>query len=118
MAFVLPKENVRKGIPEPVSRAVNIREVPARMVAVVAFSGYVNDQQVEQRERQLRSALAQDPEFRVTPGAAPEIAQVRPTGLKHTRKAGGHRVASHVLQTRINVRTGYSKVRLAYFDQL
>ncbi|GAQ88814.1 hypothetical protein KFL_004610090 [Klebsormidium nitens] len=78
MSFVLPRKNVSKGIPQPVNGAVRIREVPARTVAVVAFSGYVSDQQVEQRERKLRNVLAREPEYRVIPGATPEVAQFNP----------------------------------------
>lgn len=94
---MLPRENVRKGIPQPVNGAVHIREVPARTVAVVAFSGYPSDQQVEQRERKLRDALAREPEYRVVSGAAPEIAQVSspllpmstPYSLLRTRTRAG-----------------------------
>lgn len=96
MSFVLPKENVREGVPQPVNRAVQIRLVPAKMVAVVAFSGFVTDQEVDRRERSLRSALARDPEVRVKADATPEIAQARtalPAGIgrcpvQHVDKRG------------------------------
>lgn len=75
MSFVLPKENVLKGVPQPNNAAVQIREVPATTVAVVAFSGFVNDEEVSKREAALRRALARDLDYRVKAGATPEVAQ-------------------------------------------
>jgi hypothetical protein len=110
MSFVLPKENVREGVPQPVNRAVQIREVPAKMVAVVAFSGFVTDQEVDRRERSLKSALARDPEVRVKADATPEIAQAR-AALCNTLTSGdssSRRLWKRMLQSSCNNR-GWTK---------
>lgn len=77
MSFILPS---RYGgdVPLPKNEAVKIKEVPRKIVAVVAFSGYVTDREVKRRESKLRDALQMDGEFQVKDGATVEVAQYNP----------------------------------------
>ncbi|KAL8505087.1 hypothetical protein ACS0TY_016337 [Phlomoides rotata] len=75
MSFVMPSK-YGANLPFPKDSSVTIKEVPKRIIAVVAFSGFVTDQEVERRESTLRTLLDKDPEFGVKDGASVEVAQV------------------------------------------
>lgn len=77
MSFVMPSK-YGATLPVPKDPSVRIKEVPRKIVAVAAFSGYVTDEEVKQRESRLRAALKNDREFQVKVGAAIEIAQYNP----------------------------------------
>ncbi|XP_056158866.1 heme-binding-like protein At3g10130, chloroplastic isoform X2 [Syzygium oleosum] len=64
MSFVMPSK-YGANIPSPRDPSVRIKEVPQKIVAVVAFSGFVTDEEVKQRELKLRDALKSDGEFRI-----------------------------------------------------
>ncbi len=67
--FVLPLDLSRDELPQP-PQGVELVELPARRVAVVAFSGTANDRVLAQQEDRLRGGLAKrgersnaEPEF-------------------------------------------------------
>ncbi|XVF76199.1 hypothetical protein PTKIN_Ptkin13bG0247600 [Pterospermum kingtungense] len=76
MSFVMPSK-YGSDLPLPKDPSVRIKEVPRKVVAVVAFSGFVTDEEVKQRELKLRDALENDRKFKVKKGASVEVAQVR-----------------------------------------
>ncbi|KAI6696439.1 hypothetical protein NL676_016558 [Syzygium grande] len=77
MSFVMPSK-YGANIPSPRDPSVRIKEVPQKIVAVVAFSGFVTDEEVKQRELKLRDALKNDGEFRIKEGTSVEVAQYNP----------------------------------------
>ncbi|KAL9828198.1 Heme-binding-like protein chloroplastic [Arabidopsis thaliana] len=77
MSFVMPSK-YGSNLPLPKDTSVKIQEVPRKIVAVVAFSGYVTDEEIERRERELRRALQNDKKFRVRDGVSFEVAQYNP----------------------------------------
>ncbi|XP_010543498.1 PREDICTED: heme-binding-like protein At3g10130, chloroplastic isoform X2 [Tarenaya hassleriana] len=77
MSFVMPSK-YGANLPSPKDPSVRIQEVPRKIVAVVSFSGYVTDEEVERMERELRHALKRDRKYRVKNGASVEVAQYNP----------------------------------------
>nr|XP_009379807.1 PREDICTED: heme-binding-like protein At3g10130, chloroplastic [Musa acuminata subsp. malaccensis] len=77
MSFVMPSK-YGSNLPMPKDSSVSIKEVPKKIVAVAAFSGFVTDEDVMQRESKLREALRSDTEFQVKEGASVEVAQFNP----------------------------------------
>ncbi|KAL8141042.1 hypothetical protein V2J09_007063 [Rumex salicifolius] len=75
MSFVMPSK-YGSDLPLPNNPSVRITEVPKKIVAVVAFSGFVTDEEVTRRESTLRAALKSDIEFQVKNGAQVEVAQM------------------------------------------
>ncbi|XP_078434884.1 SOUL heme-binding family protein [Wolffia australiana] len=77
MSFVLPSK-YGADLPLPNDPTVRIRQVPARIVAVSAFSGFVTDEVAKEKERALRAALTADSEFQVKESTSVEVAQFNP----------------------------------------
>ncbi|GER43425.1 SOUL heme-binding family protein [Striga asiatica] len=77
MSFVMPSK-YGADLPLPKDSSVKIKEVPKRVIAVAAFSGFVTDEVVQRRESSLRRLLNDDPEFRVKEDASLEVAQYNP----------------------------------------
>ncbi|MED6134077.1 hypothetical protein PIB30_034116 [Stylosanthes scabra] len=77
MSFVMPSK-YGADLPLPKDSSVRIKEVPRRIVAVVSFSGFVNDEEVKQRELKLREALKSDRQFKIKEGSSVEVAQYNP----------------------------------------
>ncbi|KAJ1381173.1 SOUL heme-binding protein [Sesbania bispinosa] len=77
MSFVMPSK-YGSNLPLPKDSSVRIKEMPRKIVAVVAFSGFVNDEEVNQRELKLREALKSDRQFKIKEGTSVEIAQYNP----------------------------------------
>ncbi|KAG5398923.1 hypothetical protein IGI04_020737 [Brassica rapa subsp. trilocularis] len=77
MSFVMPSK-YGSDLPLPKDPSVKIQEVPRKIVAVLAFSGYVTDEETEKREQELRRALRNDKKFRVRDGVSVEVAQYNP----------------------------------------
>ncbi|KAJ1394508.1 SOUL heme-binding protein [Sesbania bispinosa] len=77
MSFVMPSK-YGSNLPLPKDSSVRIKEMPRKIVAVVAFSGFVNDEEVKQRELKLREALKSDRQFKIKEGTSVEIAQYNP----------------------------------------
>ncbi|ESW34900.1 hypothetical protein PHAVU_001G190400 [Phaseolus vulgaris] len=77
MSFVMPSK-YGANLPLPKDSSVTIKEVPRKIVAVVSFSGFVNDEQIKQRELKLREALKSDSQFKIKEGTSIEVAQYNP----------------------------------------
>ncbi|XVF07665.1 hypothetical protein REPUB_Repub06bG0159300 [Reevesia pubescens] len=77
MSFVMPSK-YGSDLPLPKDPSVRIKEVPRKVVAVVAFSGFVTDEEVKQRELKLREALKNDRQLQVKKDASVEVAQYNP----------------------------------------
>ncbi|XP_015898812.3 heme-binding-like protein At3g10130, chloroplastic [Ziziphus jujuba] len=77
MSFLMPSK-YGANLPFPKDPSVRIREVPRKIVAVVAFSGFVTDEDIKQRETKLREALKNDRQFQVKEGTSVEVAQYNP----------------------------------------
>lgn len=77
MSFLMPSK-YGSNLPLPKNSAVTIKEVPGRTMAVVAFSGFVTDEDVMHRESTLRNALKNDSQYKVKSGASVEVAQYNP----------------------------------------
>ncbi|KAL5545835.1 hypothetical protein UlMin_005522 [Ulmus minor] len=77
MSFVLPSK-YGADLPLPKDASVRIKEVPRKIVAVVAFSGFVTDEEVKKREAKLRQTLKNDRQFKVKEGSSVEVAQYNP----------------------------------------
>ncbi|XP_058088281.1 heme-binding-like protein At3g10130, chloroplastic [Magnolia sinica] len=77
MSFVMPSKYGAK-LPLPKDASVRIKEVPKKIIAVVAFSGFVTDEEVKRRESKLRDALRSDTQFQVKEDASVEVAQYNP----------------------------------------
>lgn len=77
MSFVLPSK-YGANPPIPKDSTVRITEIPRSISAVVAFSGFVDDEVVRERERKLREALKKDRQFQVKENASVVIAQYNP----------------------------------------
>ncbi|EPS70663.1 hypothetical protein M569_04095, partial [Genlisea aurea] len=78
MSFVLPSKYDEDDLPLPKDSLVRIEKVPRRIIAVVAFSGFVSDEEVRRCESSLRDLINKDSVFRVKEGASIEIAQYNP----------------------------------------
>ncbi|KAG5083950.1 hypothetical protein JHK82_054116 [Glycine max] len=74
MSFVMPSK-YGANLPLPKDSSVRIKEVPRKIVAVVSFSGFVNDEEIKQRELKLRDALKSDSQFEIKEGTSVEVAQ-------------------------------------------
>ncbi|XP_039683620.1 heme-binding-like protein At3g10130, chloroplastic isoform X1 [Medicago truncatula] len=77
MSFVMPSK-YGANLPLPKDSSVAIKEVARKTVAVVSFSGFVNDEEVKRRELKLREALKNDGQFKIKEGTSIEIAQYNP----------------------------------------
>ncbi|KAL2503022.1 Heme-binding-like protein [Forsythia ovata] len=77
MSFVMPSK-YGSNLPLPKDSSVTIKEVPRKIVAVVAFSGFITDEEVKRRESRLRDLLNNNTEFCVKEGASVEVAQYNP----------------------------------------
>ncbi|KAL5721269.1 hypothetical protein ACHQM5_013849 [Ranunculus cassubicifolius] len=77
MSFIMPSKYGGK-LPLPNDPSVRIQEVPKKIIAVAAFSGYVTDEEVKRRESKLRDDMRGDAEFQVKQGALVEVAQYNP----------------------------------------
>ncbi|MEL6979015.1 MAG: heme-binding protein [Pseudomonadota bacterium] len=58
MEFVMPKRFTRETLPEPKDPGVSITERPARRVAAIRFSGWAGDDDLAEREAELRAWMA------------------------------------------------------------
>ncbi|KAG6640596.1 hypothetical protein CIPAW_09G014600 [Carya illinoinensis] len=77
MSFVMPSK-YGANLPVPKDPSVRIKEVPRKITAVLAFSGFATDEEVKRRESKLREALKSDRQFQIKEGATVEIAQYNP----------------------------------------
>uniref|UniRef100_A0ACD5ZGG9 Uncharacterized protein n=1 Tax=Avena sativa TaxID=4498 RepID=A0ACD5ZGG9_AVESA len=77
MSFVMPSK-YGPDLPQAKDPSVTIKEVPSKIVAVVAFPGLVTDDDINQRESRLREALQKDTQYRVKVDSVVEVAQYNP----------------------------------------
>ncbi|XP_057718884.1 heme-binding-like protein At3g10130, chloroplastic isoform X1 [Arachis stenosperma] len=77
MSFVMPSK-YGADLPLPRDSSVRIKEIPRKIVAVVSFSGFVNDEEVKHRELKLREALKSDRQFKIKEGSSVEVGQYNP----------------------------------------
>lgn len=64
MSFVMPSK-YGENLPLPKNSSVRIKKVPQMIVAAVAFSGFVTNEDLEKEESNLRDALRKDLQFQV-----------------------------------------------------
>ena len=57
MTFVMPEGYTMESLPKPQSEAVELTEVPARVVAAARFAGWTGQRKVERKIEKLQSAL-------------------------------------------------------------
>lgn len=57
--FAMPREWTLKTLPEPLDSSVVLREMPARTVAVIGYSGTWSQRRYEENLKKLEKALAQ-----------------------------------------------------------
>ena len=57
MFFVLPSEYTWETVPKPLHSAVSLRHVPARKVAVIRYSGFFSEANIEKKTKELRKWL-------------------------------------------------------------
>ncbi|XP_074566658.1 heme-binding-like protein At3g10130, chloroplastic [Curcuma longa] len=77
MSFVMPSK-YDSNLPIPKDQSVNIKEVPRKIIAVAAFSGFITDEDVRRRETKLREDLKRETDYQVKVGASVEVAQFNP----------------------------------------
>ena len=58
MAFTMPREYTMEDLPEPVSDAVRLDEIPGRTVAVIRFSGWATEGKVKRMRKKLNQVMA------------------------------------------------------------
>jgi DNA gyrase inhibitor GyrI len=75
IAFIMPPGSTLERLPRPTSPAVTLREVPARSVAVVTFSGYATEGIIKEKTESLLHNLKRDG---MTPRAEPGVALYDP----------------------------------------
>jgi len=54
VSFVMPAEYTLASLPKPLNPKINIREVPAEKRAVITFSGFYNEEKVQEKTQALR----------------------------------------------------------------
>jgi hypothetical protein len=54
VSFVMPAEYTLASLPKPLNPQINIREVPAEKRAVITFSGFYNEEKVQEKTQALR----------------------------------------------------------------
>jgi DNA gyrase inhibitor GyrI len=59
MAFVMPAEYTLENLPKPVDPLVEIKPIPAKKVAVIRYSGSLNEDNINQKANELMSWLQQ-----------------------------------------------------------
>lgn len=57
--FAMPREWTLETLPEPLNARVTLREMPARELAVINYSGTWSQERYEEQLKKLRDAMAQ-----------------------------------------------------------
>lgn len=78
VAFIVPSKYTAKTVPVPTDPRVEIREVPARRVAVWRYSGRWTEERYDEMEGMLREAMAKR---RLTAAGPPVLARYNPPML-------------------------------------
>jgi hypothetical protein len=75
VSFVMPAEYTLASLPKPVDPRVKIREVPAEKRAVITFSGFYNQEKVEEKTQALRDWIKLK---NLKPSGEPQFARYNP----------------------------------------
>jgi SOUL heme-binding protein len=75
ITFVMPAGRTLSSLPEPNDARVILREVPARRVAALRFTGWVTESLAAEKKREALSLLEQ---ANLKPAGEPELAQYNP----------------------------------------
>lgn len=57
MMFLVPKKFNKDKLPKPNQSAIEFKEVPAKTMAAIRFSGWANDTKIEKYQQDLKAAL-------------------------------------------------------------
>ena len=71
-SFVMPSRYTRATLPEPLDQRVSIREIPARTMAVLTYSGTWSQSRYQEHEAELMAAVR---EAGLTPAGKPVFAR-------------------------------------------
>ena len=75
VSFVMPSEYTLASLPKPLNPQVKIREVPAEKRAVITFSGFYNEEKVQEKTQALREWM----KFKnLRPASEPQFARYNP----------------------------------------
>lgn len=58
--FMVPSEYAKKELPEPDNKEIKFEKIPERIVAVVRFSGWADDEKIEKYRIQLSKELERE----------------------------------------------------------
>ena len=75
ISFVMPAEMTLRDLPNPQNSKVRLRTVPEQLSAVLAFTGLAPSSKIQEKELELRAALAKES---LTPIGALRIARFDP----------------------------------------
>ena len=75
ISFVMPEEMTLRDLPNPQNSKVRLRTVPEQLSAVLAFTGLAPSSKIQEKELELRAALAKES---LTPIGALRIARFDP----------------------------------------
>jgi hypothetical protein len=57
MMFMVPKKLNKDMLPKPNQTSIEFKEVPAKLIAAISFSGWANDTKIENYKQELKAAL-------------------------------------------------------------
>lgn len=75
VSFVMPSEYTLASLPKPLNSQVKIREVPAEKRAVITFSGFYNEEKVQEKTQALREWMKTK---NLRPASEPQFARYNP----------------------------------------
>ena len=75
VSFVMPAEYTLSSLPKPLNPQINIREVPAEKRAVITFSGFYNEDKVQEKTQALREWMKTK---NLKPAGEPQFARYNP----------------------------------------
>ena len=75
VSFVMPSEYTLASLPKPLNSQVKIREVPAEKRAVITFSGFYNEEKVQEKTQALRDWMKSK---NLRPASEPQFARYNP----------------------------------------
>ncbi|HBK42766.1 MAG: heme-binding protein [Polynucleobacter sp. GWA2_45_21] len=75
VSFVMPAEYTLASLPKPLDPQVKIRELPAENKAVIAFSGFYNEEKVKEKTQALRDWMQTK---NLKPRGEPQFARYNP----------------------------------------
>ena len=75
VSFVMPAEYTLASLPKPLDPRVKIREVPAEKRAVITFSGFYNEEKVQEKTQALRDWMKTK---NLKPNGEPQFARYNP----------------------------------------